>query len=406
MEDRVMRILILLCSFLAAGASSSQAVTPAEVLRKTIEERCAKVPEISMAGVFCYTPKGSGSFADEIFFRFDRPTRQIIITFSGRPVLFIRNNHIYLMLSEPASFEEGIFTYLEIKHDKAIRWKDLDSALRLKEKECEAYASGVLNYYGDIKEILAPLIAPFLEGGLDYLIPANATPLPYDPQLMASNPEKAATMIKAKTELASYIFYLGHPDSMFMASILEKSKPLAPEKFPLCFEVDRNSSILTYAFNKENGVFLAIGGLVDIGTSGREGGAFAKMVVLKKDGEIKPASFSLPKNTKIIGPDDLPSFYRQILAQYDLKEVLKKNKDEERELKKMTEKEAAIAVKLAKISADSHANQKQRKEIQEELQRAHDKKVHCAYTCSVYQKLIDAIERQKQEKGIKKGPHH
>ena len=61
----------------------------------------------------------------------------------------------------------------------------------------ESEACGFSDWYicEPFNEVFGCFIAPFVDGGLDCLIPAIAWALPYDAKLLASDPEKAAEQI-------------------------------------------------------------------------------------------------------------------------------------------------------------------------------------------------------------------
>ncbi len=225
-----MRLHFFICLVVALVVSHALAATPVEDLRKTVEERCARVQTISMAGGMFYSPTGSGSWGDEIEFRFDRPTRRLIVWFSDRPVLYVQSNRVYFLLGQSGDDPNQHFIYLEVPCDHTTTWKDLDAARRLMKQESKDFGFSPSHFCEPFEDALASLVAPFIEGGLDYLVPANAQPLPYDARLLASDPEKTAERIAAMklSEFAPGIFILGHPDSKLLENPDDKPKPLAP----------------------------------------------------------------------------------------------------------------------------------------------------------------------------------
>ncbi|MFZ1935702.1 MAG: hypothetical protein WCB27_25325 [Thermoguttaceae bacterium] len=292
-----MRTVALACALVMSLAPRGLAVPTAEDVRKIIADRCAKVGRFAMACEGVAAIVGSRGEAGGCWgywgldFAFERTTKRLSFECDGIPFLLVQDRRAFLLLEhDPENLEETP-TYLEIQRDRAIAWKDITATLEAMKRESAPYGYDCCCCpYDACKDVAACVLAPFLEGGLDYFFSRKVQPLHYDAKSPSGDPESMELYLRhlkeseKLTEFESGIFTFGHPDSKVMSSATEKPPRLSLEQFPLCFKATDDSSSLVYAFSRENGVFLAVMGTADqervFGSPGNKVTIFAKAYIL------------------------------------------------------------------------------------------------------------------------------
>jgi hypothetical protein len=381
--------LILACAILSAVTQNGLPDQSLPALQKAVVERYARIDHYSVSCLLyvkdVYAP--AQLCMGGIDYRFDRRTKRLAVGSQQQVGMLIRDDRLLLLACRDES--EDALTYLEIRKDHTITWKDVDEARQLLRKECPL---------ADGSYRMPCFVWPFLDGGGARLFPPTT-------KLLKQSNAKQGKPIQKELDPFAAILDFGHPDYQHILVPKDRNNDtIDPKHNPICTMTEDGVDQWAFAFERASGTMTAAIGIVDrkqvLGTPGNKLLVLLKRIATfgendKGAGEFRPLPLDLPQNARTVGLSGLKTAYYTAMAHATYPSLAEQNEQVERALLAAVQKRNRLEADLAKSIVTSGTERDRLADLRRQLDATRGDIASCSYVNTQLKRLIAEVRRKK-----------